>query len=384
MPRLGTLLNEMGVPTHKIQIVRKGQKTTQIHYPINNGRDWDYKTASVDTNLILDDGGERWDQYSHNRSHATWAPNGTVKGRLKVSRVYTHYTRAKIYEGDKKWSKVEQFITSDIIFDGGARAGWKSPEQLKEALKKDTAAGQDNTVEIKTVESAAQDVSPAAVTPLSSTAVPQEQAPETPAQENTPMVEKTPGQRVSYVRVSSADQHVDRQRESIGHVDREFMDKISARSRKDRQGLEECLAYLRAGDTLVVASIDRLARSLVDLQQLISQITAKGASVEFLKENLSFSSEKSDPRAQLMLGVLGSFAEFERSIIRERQAEGIALAKKAGKYTGRKKALTAEQVVDAQARVAAGESKTQIAEDLGVARATLYRALAENTAEKQR
>lgn len=186
------------------------------------------------------------------------------------------------------------------------------------------------------------------------------------------------GQRVSYVRVSSTDQHLDRQREAIGQVDREFSDMISARSRQDRHGLEECLAYLRTGDTLVVSSIDRLARSLVDLQVLIDQITTKGASVEFLKEHLIFSAEGKDPRAQLMLGVLGSFAEFERAIIRERQSEGIALAKKAGKYTGRKKALTPAQVEQARHRVAAGESKTQIAKDLGVGRATLYRALSDH------
>lgn len=119
-------------------------------------------------------------------------------------------------------------------------------------------------------------------------------------------------------------------------MDREFVDKLSARSRADRPGLQACIDYLRGGDELQVASIDRLARSLVDLRQVIDQITAKAASVRFLKESLTFSAEESDPRSLLMLGVLGSFAEFERSIIRERQAEGTALTKKASKYTGRK------------------------------------------------
>ena len=93
-----------------------------------------------------------------------------------------------------------------------------------------------------------------------------------------------------------------------------------------------------------MASIDRLARSLVDLRGIIDQITAKGASVRFLKENLTFSRDSTDPRDTLMLSILGSFAEFERSIIRKRQAEGIALAKKAGKYKGRKRAISPEDL----------------------------------------
>ncbi|WP_255997856.1 recombinase family protein [Corynebacterium sp. CCUG 71335] len=133
---------------------------------------------------------------------------------------------------------------------------------------------------------------------------------------------------MSYIRVSSVDQNLARQREMVGAVDREFGDEISARSRDNRPGLDDCLAYLRHGDTLQVASIDRLARSLVDLRGIIDQITAQGASVRFVKEHLTFSKDSTDPRATLMLGVLGSFAEFERSIIRERQAEGSALAKR--------------------------------------------------------
>ncbi|MBA4504023.1 recombinase family protein, partial [Corynebacterium sanguinis] len=125
----------------------------------------------------------------------------------------------------------------------------------------------------------------------------------------------------------------------------------------------------------IVASIDRLARSLVDLRMIIDKITAKGASVHFVKESLTFSQDSTDPRATLMLGILGSFAEFERAIIRERQSEGIALAKKAGKYKGRKRALTLEKVEEARRRADSGEAKVAIARDLGVSRATLYRAL---------
>lgn len=135
------------------------------------------------------------------------------------------------------------------------------------------------------------------------------------------------------------------------------------------------MTYVRDGDELVVSSIDRLARSLADLRALVDELTAKGVTVTFLHEHLTFSKNSSDPRADLMLGILGSFAEFERAIIRERQAEGIALAKKAGKYKGRKRALTPDQVAEAKERVAAGESKASIARDFGITRPTLYRAL---------
>ena len=186
------------------------------------------------------------------------------------------------------------------------------------------------------------------------------------------------GQRVSYIRVSSKDQNLARQREALALVgiNREFVNQISARSRADRLGLEECISYVRAGDELHVASIDRLARSLVDLKQLVNELTSKGVSVHFHKEALVFTADKANSTADLMLGILGSFAEFERSIIRERQAEGIALAKREGKYKGRAPALTGEMVEQARQRVEAGESKAAVARDLGVGRSTLYRALA--------
>ena len=108
---------------------------------------------------------------------------------------------------------------------------------------------------------------------------------------------------------------------------------------------------------------------------IVDELTNKGVTVTFLHENLSFSKDTTDPRADLMLGILGSFAEFERAIIRERQAEGIALAKKAGKYKGRKPALNPQQVVEIKRRVLAGESKAALAREFGVTRPTVYRAL---------
>lgn len=192
------------------------------------------------------------------------------------------------------------------------------------------------------------------------------------------------GQRVGYVRVSTMEQNDQRQHELLnasGPIDLFFEDKISGRTRATRPGLAECMTYVRDGDELVVSSIDRLARSLADLRALVDELTAKGVTVTFLHEHLSFSKNSSDPRADLMLGILGSFAEFERAIIRERQAEGIALAKKAGKYKGRKRALTSGQVQEAHQRAAHGESKVAIAKELGVSRATLYRALSSKSSD---
>lgn len=186
------------------------------------------------------------------------------------------------------------------------------------------------------------------------------------------------GQRVGYIRVSTVEQNNQRQKELLnasGSIDRFFEDRISGRTKIERPGLVECMAYVRDGDELVVSSIDRLARSLTDLRGIVDELTDKGVTVTFLHENLSFSKGASDPRADLMLGILGSFAEFERAIIRERQAEGIALAKKAGKYKGRKPALTPDQVVEIKRRVLAGESKAALAREFRVTRPTVYRAL---------
>lgn len=270
-----------------------------------------------------------------------------------MQRIYKHIVKATMYLGENSWSDLEDFPTSQVRFDGGASAGWNLPTYQQPA----TMIGQDQG---NTGPGQGQDNIPASAvaTEVGGGSIPR-------------------GQQVSYIRVSTAEQNLARQRESTGPVDREFQDKISARSRDNRKGLEDCIDYLRGHDQLYVASIDRLARSLVDLQSLISQITDKGASVHFLKENLVFAPDRDDPRAQLMLGILGSFAQFERSIIRERQAEGISLAKKAGKYKGRKRALTPDDVEKVRRRVESGESKVAIAQDLGIGRATLYRALAE-------
>lgn len=366
MPRLGTLLDTVGRPEDRVEIIRKSKKTTRIRRSTNHGRSWSPADQLVATELILDDGGARFDQHAQNPGHATYLGlAGVPQARLKIQRVYAVITKAQVYLGDDSWSGVQDFSTRDICFDGGASIGWAIPTWHHPAGTTD----EKNSEPAEEVGEKQQEGEPAvapATTPTTQLAVP------TPA-----ALGPTPkGQRFAYLRVSSTDQNLARQRAMIGDVTKEFIDELSARSRAHRPGLDNCIDYLRDHDELYVASIDRLARSLVDLRGIIDQITAKGASVHFLKENLTFSKETTDPRDTLMLSILGSFAEFERSIIRERQAEGIALAKKAGKYKGRKRAISPEDLEKVRQRVAAGESKVAIAHDLGVGRATLYRAFA--------
>jgi DNA invertase Pin-like site-specific DNA recombinase len=183
------------------------------------------------------------------------------------------------------------------------------------------------------------------------------------------------GQVVAYLRVSSLDQNLARQVEAVGAATKTFTDRASGKGRDERPALGELLEWVRQGDTVRVASMDRLARSVIDLHQIVDELTAKGVSVEFVKEGLTFGPEQASPTSRLLLGVMGSVAEFERAIIKERQAEGIRAAKARGVYRGRKPALTSEQVEAARSRIAQGVSKAAVARDLGVARQTLYAAL---------
>lgn len=178
------------------------------------------------------------------------------------------------------------------------------------------------------------------------------------------------GQRVGYVRVSSVDQNTERQLDGVG-VDRVFTDHVSGKDTK-RPELQRALEYVREGDTLVVHSMDRLARSLRDLLGLVDELTGRGVAVEFVKEHLLFSPDKADPRSVLMLSMMGAVAEFERSMILERQREGIALAKARGVYRGRKPALSDVQRVEVLRRLGEGESAADLAGEFGVARATVY------------
>ncbi|MHA6751152.1 recombinase family protein [Dermacoccus nishinomiyaensis] len=191
------------------------------------------------------------------------------------------------------------------------------------------------------------------------------------------------GQIVGYVRVSSSSQNFARQLEALGAVDELFEDRQSGKTRTQRPGLEEALRYVRRGDTLRVASMDRLARSLIDLEQIVSELTTpeRGVSVEFVKERLTFSpGQSADPFATFQRQLIGAVAELERSLIRERQREGIDLAKARGVYKGRTRRLTDEQVAQVREAAAAGESKAKLAVDLGVSRRLIYDVLASNGA----
>ncbi|MEV7574475.1 recombinase family protein [Pseudarthrobacter sp. NPDC089323] len=180
------------------------------------------------------------------------------------------------------------------------------------------------------------------------------------------------GQRIGYVRVSSLDQNEKRQLEDQV-LDRVFTDKASGRDTA-RPQLAELMRFARDGDAVVVHSMDRLARNLDDLRALVQGLTRRGVRVEFLKENLVFTGEDS-PLANLMLSVMGAFAEFERSLIRERQREGIALAKQRGAYTGRKKTLSPERAAEMVERAGTGVPKVALAREYGISRETVYQYL---------
>lgn len=178
------------------------------------------------------------------------------------------------------------------------------------------------------------------------------------------------GQRVGYCRVSSVDQNLARQLDGI-QLDRVFEDKASGKN-AERPALKQLQLFVREGDTVLVHSIDRLARNLVDLRAIVSALTAKGVVVTFVKESLTFTSDTSNPMSTLMLSMMGAFAEFERSMILERQREGIAAAKAAGRPTGRPEALKPSQVAQIAERAGRGESKVKLAAEFKVSRATLY------------
>lgn len=180
------------------------------------------------------------------------------------------------------------------------------------------------------------------------------------------------GQNVGYLRVSTLVQNTARQLEGIT-LDTVFEDKASGKDTA-RPQLEACLKHLRKGDTLHIHSLDRLGRNLDDLRKIIKELTERGVVVKTHKEALTFTGDDS-PMANLLLSMLGAVAEFERSIILERQREGIAIAKAAGAYKGGKKKMTDEQAQEIRRRVANGDKKAAIARDFGISRETLYQYL---------
>lgn len=180
----------------------------------------------------------------------------------------------------------------------------------------------------------------------------------------------TSGQTVGYVRVSSVGQNDARQLDGMT-LDRTFTDKASGKDTQ-RPQLQALLEFVREGDTVMVHSMDRLARSLKDLEAIVTGLTGRGVSVSFVSQGMTFTGDDS-PMNTLMLQMLGAVSQFERSLILERQREGIAIAKAKGDvYKGRKPSLDAAGVADLRAMVAQGMPKAQIAAKLGISRTTLY------------
>jgi DNA invertase Pin-like site-specific DNA recombinase len=175
---------------------------------------------------------------------------------------------------------------------------------------------------------------------------------------------------VGYRRVSTIDQSLERQ--DLGQVEKVFEEKVSGATASDRPMLQELIGWARDGDLVVVYSIDRLARNLQDLLSIVTTLNDKGVSIRFIKDNLTFPPEGHDGAAKLYLSILGAVAEFERSIIKQRQAEGIAKAKAAGVYKGRKASIDKDRILALRDE---GHSTYKIAELMGISRMTVHRTL---------
>jgi DNA invertase Pin-like site-specific DNA recombinase len=188
---------------------------------------------------------------------------------------------------------------------------------------------------------------------------------------NTPRTpNKVTGQRLGYIRVSSVDQNTERQLDGL-QLDERFEDKCSGKT-TERPALQALLKHARKGDHILVHDMSRLARNLQDMLALVKELTGRGVVVEFVKERLTFDGG-TDSGGMLMLQIMGAVAEFERSMILERQREGIRIAQAKGAYRGRKAALSVARAEELRARVAAGNAnKAALAKEFGITRQTLY------------
>lgn len=182
------------------------------------------------------------------------------------------------------------------------------------------------------------------------------------------------GQNVGYVRVSTVLQNTSRQEEALNgfNLDVLFKDFASGKD-SDRPELQAALKHVRKGDTLIIHSMDRLARNLNDLRTIVKDLTDRKVKVIFIKENLTFSGNDSSI-SNLLLSVMGAFAEFERNLIKERQIEGIQLAKLRGAYKGRKAVLTEDKILLLRERDACnnGRERSKLAKEFNISRQSLY------------
>lgn len=182
----------------------------------------------------------------------------------------------------------------------------------------------------------------------------------------------------AYVRVSTVEQNEARQVEALsGRASQTFTDKASGKD-TNRPAFQDLLAIAKSGDSIVVASMDRFSRSLMDLQKTVEDLVTRGVTVEFVKETLTFAPGGTDPMAKLMLQVMGAFAEFERTLIRERQREGIAAARAAGKYMGRKPVFDEAKTAKLVEYTNRGMTPMEISKQMApISRASIYNKLAE-------
>ncbi len=178
------------------------------------------------------------------------------------------------------------------------------------------------------------------------------------------------GKTIGYTRVSSVGQNDARQLDGVT-LDKTFTDKASGKDTQ-RPQLQAMLEFVREGDHVYVHSMDRLARSLSDLESIVTGLTGRGVAVTFTTQAMTFTGDDS-PMNTLMLQLLGAVGQFERSLIRERQREGIAIAKAKGDvYKGRKPSLDPAGVVELRTLVAQGLPKARVAARMGISRTTLY------------
>lgn len=340
--RLGTYIDDVGRPSRKVLIVRMGKTHVRIRMDVGSGR-FQHEETRIPKEKILDDGGAAHEAWAHNPTLATYVNlYGRPKALIEIKRAYKNVYKARFLQRDGWSLHIEDVNPTQVIWDSGL--AWKNlgTKQQEEIWQENEKIRNEHTL-----------------TPL-------------PADTNQ---SNGTGIKISYIRVSSTDQNPARQRELIGPVDKEFYESVSASGHTPRQQLNACIDYLRAGDTILVASIDRLARSIVDLRAIVDRILEKNATITFLKEHITFSTQNNDPRQTLMFSILGAFAEFERAIIRERQTEGIAHAKTQGTYKGRKKTLTKKQLTHIHQWQQEGLTQKEIATRLNVHRTTIYRAL---------
>lgn len=180
--------------------------------------------------------------------------------------------------------------------------------------------------------------------------------------------------KVAYARVSTSDQNLARQLEALKlyEPDKIFTDQVSGKN-LERPGFNQMLEYVREGDMIYVCSLDRLARNLNDLLETIKCLQARGVSIHFLKENILIGSDaKTSSMSKLILSIMGAVAEFERALIRERQQEGIDLAKKRGVYKGRAP-IAEDKIAEAKKLYELGVPLSKISQQLKISRSTLYR-----------